>query len=205
MFTLTVNEADKPGEDDRIGKPFPFTDVPGNAWYYGDVKTAWETRLIDGVTDTLFKPKDNLTYAQAVKLAACMHQLYATGSVTLANGSPAWYQSYVDYAKTNGIINKDYNWGGSVFATRAGYMEIFANALPPEALAEKNMINDGAIPDVPMSHPQAAAIYKLYRAGILEGVDGAHNCNPGANITRDEVSAILTRMMNPEKRKGFSM
>jgi len=201
-FTLTVKEND---ENDRIGKPFPFTDVPGNAWYYGDVKTAWETRLIDGVTDTLFKPRDNLTYAQAVKLAACMHQLYKTGSVTLANGSPAWYQSYVDYAKANSIISKDYDWGGSAYATRAGYMEIFANALPPEALAEKNMINDGTIPDVPMSHPQAAAIYKLYRAGILEGVDSAHNCNPGANITRDEVSAILTRMMNPDKRKGFSI
>ena len=34
--------------------------------------------------------------------------------------SDPWYQSYVDYAKTNGIIHKDYAWDSA--ATRAGYL-----------------------------------------------------------------------------------
>ena len=182
--------------------PFPFTDIVANAWYYNDVRTAWQTGLIDGRTPTAFSPDDNLTYAEAVKLAACMHELYTTGVVTLQNGSP-WYQSYVDYARANGIISGDQNWNAQ--ATRAGYMGIFANALPAEALAAINNIPDGAIPDVPISHPQAAAIYKLYRAGILQGVDSAHNCNPNANIRRSEVAAILTRMMTPTERINFSM
>jgi hypothetical protein len=84
-------------------------------------------------------------------------------------------------------------------------MSIFANALPAAALAAINSIPDGSIPDVPMTHPQAAAIYKLYRAGIVEGVDPAHNCNPGGNIRRSEVAAILTRMMDPAVRRNFSM
>ena len=181
--------------------PFPFTDVPAAAWYYNDVKTAWEQGLINGKTATLYAPDDNLSYSEAVKLAACMHELYTTGSVTLANGSPNWYDSYVTYAKNNGIIDKDYNWNAP--ATRAGYMEIFANALPDEAFAPINTIADGAIPDVPMAHPQAAAIYKLYRAGILQGADNAHNCDPGSNIKRSEVAAILTRMMNTSARISF--
>jgi hypothetical protein len=84
-------------------------------------------------------------------------------------------------------------------------MEIFASALPDDALPAINDVPDGSIPDVPMSHPQAAAIYKLYRAGILQGVDAAHSCNPGSNIRRSEVAAIITRMMTPAARVTFSM
>jgi len=111
--------------------------------------------------------------------------------------------SYVDYAKENDSINKDYVWNAR--ESKAGYMEIFANALPNSALAETNSIPNGSIPDVPAPHPQAAAIYKLYRAGIVQGVDGAHNCNPGSNIKRSEVAAILTRMMNAGTRIRFSI
>ena len=52
---------------------------------------------------------------------------------------------------------------------------------------------------------QAAAIYKLYRAGIVQGIDAAHNCNPDSNIKRSEVAAILTRMMNDEARIEFGI
>jgi len=211
-FTLTVAAelevvvVEGDDDDDELPPPeipFPFTDVLPSHWFYNDVKTAWEQGLVNGTTATTYSPDNNLTYAEAIKLAACMHQLYTTGTVTLTNGSPNWYDSYVTYAKNNGIINKDYTWGAQ--ATRAGYMEIFANALPASALAAINTVPDNSIPDVPMTHPQAVAIYKLYRAGILQGVDAAHNCNPGSNIKRSEVAAILTRMMNDTKRVSFSM
>ena len=184
-------------------EPEPFTDVPANEWYHAPVAAARRMGLISGKSPTLFAPDDNLTYAEAVKLAACMHELHTTGEVTLAVGGGAWYQSYVDYAKQNGIIAKDYDWNAP--ASRAGYMEIFANALPESALAAVNSVADGAIPDVPMAHPQAWAIYRLYRAGIVQGVDAARNCNPGANIMRSEVAAILVRMMDPAERKPFSL
>jgi len=198
-FTLTVENPMLPPSE----TPFPFTDVLPSHWFYDDVKTAWRQDLIDGTSATTYSPNNNLTYAQAIKLAACIHQLYNTGAVTLVNGSPNWYDSFVTYAKNNGIISKDYTW--SAPATRAGYMEIFANALPASAFAAINTIPDGSIPDVPMTHPQAAAIYKLYRAGILQGTGAAHNCNPGSNIRRSEVAAVLTRMMNESERIPFSI
>ena len=181
----------------------PFKDVAADAWYYSDVKGAYETGLINGMTDTTFEPESNMTYAQAVKLAACMNQKYSTGSVTLTNGSPDWWDSYVAYAKEKNIINKDYDWNSN--ATRAGYVEIFAKALPDEALKAKNSIADGYIPDISMVHPQAAAIYKLYRAGILTGMDDKGTFQPNSNIKRSEVSAILTRMMNESSRKELNL
>lgn len=182
----------------------PFTDVPETQWYYADVKSAYETGLINGKTTTLFKPDDNMTYAEAAKLAACMYQRFTDGVVSLKNGTPDWYSTYVDYTKNRGIITKDYVWNQQ--ATRAGYMEIFAKSLPDYALKAINDVPDNSIPDVPMEHPQAEAIYTLYRAGILQGTDATHHyCNPASTIKRSEVAAIVARMMDSSKRITFSM
>ena len=180
-----------------------FVDVKPEDWFYNDVMSAVQLGLINGKTDTEYKPYDNLTYAEAIKLAACMHQLYTDGAVTLKNGTVNWYDTYVAYCVDNGIIDKDYNYDD--YATRSGYMVIFANALPDEALEKINNVPDGSIPDVPMTRAYSKAVYKLYRAGILQGSDDAHNCKPLENIRRSEVAAILSRMMDKTKRVKFSM
>ena len=179
-----------------------FTDVKTTDWFYNDVKTAVELGLVNGKTETTYAPADNLTYAEAIKLAACMHQLYTTGKINFKAGDP-WYKPYADYCKAAKIINKEYNYQEN--ATRAGYMGIFANALPGDGLKAINSVADNSIPDVPSSEDFAEGVYKLYRAGILQGVDAAHNCSPHNNITRSEVAAILTRMMNADKRVKFTL
>lgn len=183
---------------------FTFNDVPEDEWYYNDVKNAVETGLINGRSSEEYCPDDNLTYAEAIKLAACMHQLYVEGEVSLKNGEP-WYQTYVDYCRNNGIITEQYDFAANTHATREGYMQIFANALPDEALAPVNKVADDSIPDVPSSAEYAPWVYKLYRAGILAGVNEEHCCNPFANIKRSEVAAILSRMMDADKRVEFTL
>ena len=54
---------------------FKFTDVKESDRFYNDVKGAVEMGLINGKSETEYKPNDNLTYAEAIKLAACMNQL----------------------------------------------------------------------------------------------------------------------------------
>ena len=177
-------------------------DVEDSNWYYSDVLYAIRLGLVNGKSETEYKPEDNLTYAEAIKLAACMHQLYTTGEITLKNGNP-WYQSYVDYCVDNSIINKEYNYNEK--ATRSGYMVIFANALPDEALEEVNNVPNNSIPDVPMMRAFSSGVYKLYRAGILQGSDDEHNCKPLDNIKRSEVATILARMMDKTKRVKFTL
>ncbi|MBQ3707909.1 MAG: S-layer homology domain-containing protein [Clostridia bacterium] len=179
----------------------PFTDVSPSAWYYSDVMTAVESGLINGKTKTTFCPDDYLTYAEAVKLAACMNQVWWTGSVALSNGIP-WYQPYVDYAWTTGILSENYDWNG--YATRGKFLAIFANALPGDALDAINSVPEDSIPDVPAWYPDAWTIYSLYQAGIVQG-DDTHACRPEQYIRRSEVAAILNRMMNPSARLRFSM
>lgn len=176
----------------------PFVDVPKDAWYHDEVVEAVYTGIINGKSATEFKPDDFLIYAEAVKLAACMNQVYTDGKVTLENGDP-WYKPYADYCKEHDIITEDYNYSEN--ATRAGYMEIFANALPDSAFEEINYIPDGSILDVKSGATYAHYVYKMYRAGIVTGVDDEHNCNPSANIKRCEVATIISRMMNEDKSR----
>lgn len=181
----------------------PFKDVKEGEWYYGDVNTAYEMGLINGKNSPeTFLPNDNMTYAEAIKLAACMHQRHTEGKVTLQNGDP-WYQPYVDYCKENKIIYKEYDYNAP--ATRGLYMEIFASALPQERFPVINNIPWNSIPDVPSNSKYAPAVYTLYRAGIVGGVDEKHSCAPETNIKRSEVATILVRMMDDEKRVSFSM
>lgn len=178
----------------------PFTDVKADVWYYDDVKEAYQKKLINGKTDTLFAPEDKMTAAEAVKLAACMHQLKNEGTVSLSVGVGTWYQPYLDYARDKGIITTELNWNQNI--TRAGYMQIFARLIKDEETT-LNDVPDDFIPDVKMTHPNSDAIYKLYRAGIVRGVDRYGNCAPYSLINRSEVAAILTRMMNESSRITF--
>ena len=206
----------KPDGDDRpsfptipiIGLPsttptFPFRDVPASAWYYDAVKSAWKVHLIDGVTSTEFRPDENMTVAQAIKLAAVLHQLNYRSKVSLENGYPNWYSTYVDYAVNNGLIERAY---GSYTAaqmnaavTRAEFVHIFHAAT--DDLCDMNTVTDNAIPDVKTGDAFAAEIYDFYRAGVLTGSDANGTFHPTDSIKRSEVAAILIRMYDSSARK----
>lgn len=182
-----------------------FSDVPADQWYTDGVKQAFEFGLMNGVSARQFDPQGNVTIAQAITMAARIHSIYTTGSESFMQGDP-WYQVYLDYAFQNGIISYAfYNADVTKNATRAQFAEIFANALPEEALAPANDVVDGAIPDVPMTEAYAAHVYKLYRAGILNGSDVNGTFFPASYITRQEAATIVSRMAESGNRKTFTL
>ena len=188
---------------------FPFVDVPENAWFYDEVKQAWENDLIDGVTGTLYKPEETLTVAQAIKLAAALHQMYNNGKVTLTNGAPNWYDSYVRYAVANGIIEAKYdNYNLTQMnapISREEFVHIFHGAMNEKAYYACNHVADNAIPDVKMNDTYASEIYTFYRAGILTGSDAQGTFNPDSSIKRSEVAAILIRMYDANARQAVTL
>ena len=204
--SVTSNKAKLTVSDNYV---MPFTDVKPNDWFYNDVKIANQMKLIDGKTPTLFKPYDNMTYAEAIKLAACMSQYYNAGAITLkpASGS-GWYQPYVDYAKTHGIPWSFDNYNAMI--TRADYVYIFYYALPASDYKQLNSLGLADIPDVGPSTFASSEILTLYNAGILRGSDDLKTgvkgyFKPDDNIRRSEVAAILTRMMNKDTRLKYSL
>ncbi|HJA49495.1 MAG TPA: trypsin-like peptidase domain-containing protein [Candidatus Agathobaculum intestinipullorum] len=183
--------------------PGQFTDVAADAWYADNVRASYEYGLINGQSDTRFAPDSALTVAEAVKLAACLHSIYNTGSSDFAESRP-WYQTYVDYALQNRILTaarSDYTQP----ASRAVFASVLAAALPEDALPTINTVADGAIPDVSMSASYADAVYLLYRAGVLTGSDSAGSFLPSSTIRRSEAAAIVTRMADPSLRRTVTI
>ena len=195
-----------PNAGSNVSK-FPFADVPSDSWYYSSVKAAWENDLIDGVTANEFKPNATLTVAQTIKLAAALHQLDRTGEVSLKNSGANWYDSYVNYAVVNGIIEKDYaNYTKAQMnapVTRGEFVHIFHGA--EEAYKAINTVADNAIPDVKATDKFAPEIYEFYRAGILTGSDAKGTFHSASTIKRSEAAAILLRMFEASARKSISL
>ena len=88
---------------------------------------------------------------------------------------------------------------------RGEFALVLTNALPAEALASINDIQEGVIPDVPAGTAYHDAVYRLYRAGILSGRDSAGTFAPADPITRAEVCVILSNMVDPSLRKTFTL
>ncbi|MCL2709228.1 MAG: S-layer homology domain-containing protein, partial [Defluviitaleaceae bacterium] len=185
----------------RTYTPGQFTDVNENEWYgYNrgkSVATAYEYGLMQGVDQTSFNPAGAMTVAEALALASRVRSIYSggTGEFTLGR---VWYQVYVDYAVKNGIVNQgDFeNYGRA--ATRAEMAYIFSRALPAAEYKPQNTVD--SLPDVHSATPHAAAVYMLYRAGVLTGNDESGTFNPNNGITRAEAATIINRVIIPATR-----
>ena len=182
-----------------------FTDVPAAQWFTQNVAGAVEFGLMKGNTASTFNPYGDVTLAETITMAARIHSIYTTGAESFDQSvGDVWYQVYLNYAYQNGIIGYSlYSGNVQEKATRAQYAEIFANALPDEALAAKNSVPDAAIPDVTMQDSYAGAVYKLYRAGILAGGDANGTFSPLTYITRAESATVVARMADSDNRMSF--
>lgn len=181
-----------------------FKDVASDAWYADSVAQAYTYGLVDGVSSSRFEPSGSITLASVITIADRLHSVYHTGSSEFAPGDGPWYQVYVDYAKENGIISKDYkNYNAP--ATRAEFASILAKALPASELAAKNTVPDNSIPDVPSGASYYKDVYLLYRAGVLTGSDKSGKFLPDSSIKRSEAAAILIRMAKPAVRQNLTL
>ena len=157
----------------------------------------------------MFLDNGNLTVAQAIKLAAALHQMYFDGEVTLENGAPNWYDSYVDYTVANGIIEAKYdNYNLTQMnapISREEFVHIFHGAMNEKAYYACNHVADNAIPDVKMNDTYASEIYTFYRAGILTGSDAKGTFHSASTIKRSEAAAILLRMFEVSARKSITL
>lgn len=180
-----------------------FTDVAADAWYYASVNSVYERGIMDGKAPGIFDPMGLLTIAETIKLAAGLHKGYNSGSADFEAGSP-WYAPYVEYCRENNLAAAAYrNYNAA--ATRSDFALMIADAVPEEALTPLNRIADGAIPDVMESYSYGAAVYKLYRAGVLTGSDDDRSFLPGRTIRRAEVAAIIMRIVDADARESFKL
>lgn len=207
MLPMSVFAADEANGLDNFVKRNRFTahtfeDVGKDDWFFANVKSAYQLGLMVGNSETTFNPEGNVTLAETITIAARLNSIYYTGSDKFAASEP-WYQTYVDYAENNGIIDEAYDYTEA--ASRADFAVILAAALPEKALVEINRVADDAIPDVSTDDTYGEAVYKLYRAGIVTGNDEEGTFAPESSIRRCEVAAIVSRMADESLRRSIEL
>ena len=170
-----------------------FKDIPAQAWYARDVEFAYRVGLVNGITAEKFAPNEELTIAQAVKLAAVLHAKYY--GLTIEERPGAWYAKYEYYALSYRFL------GGWItepnrIISRAEFAVLFAMAMPQESLRPVQNYPIGSIPDVPLNSAYAFAVYTLYNAGILNGVNNTFNFEPNLSIRRCEAASLIARAIS---------
>ena len=209
-FTLTVADAAEVAAEatgamanfvkSRTYTSGMFGDVNENQWYGFNqqkvIASAYEYGLMQGSGST-FSPTGNMTVAEALAIASRVHNIYGGGSGEFTQGSP-WFQVYVDYAVTNGIINAGTFSDFNKPASRAEMAFIFSCALPEAEFGSQNTVV--SLPDVNSGTPYYSSIFMLYKAGVVAGSDSIGTYSPNANISRAEAAAIISRVILPASR-----
>lgn len=184
-----------------------FADVPETSWYYANVSALYELGLTNGQSYDSYGPSNPVTLAEAVSFAARIHSIYKYGGDTLPESTEPWYQGAVDYLKEEGALTGEYDGRYAQYATRAEVAGLMAKAMPASEMRD---INGGAVTecymkgtylkDVNSGTPNADSILALYSWGVLAGSDDAGAFCPYDRISRSELAAILTRLVEPELR-----
>ena len=179
-----------------------FSDVPSNAWYASDVNDIQQYGILQGVGNNKFNPDGNMTLAEAITLACRTYAKIHNETIPNTNDNP-WYWGYVQYANVKGICaNAEFGTGYDKFCNRLTMAILFSRVLPTNTQREINSVT--AIPDV-MDNAENQGVYLLYRNGVLTGADEYGSFNPYSKISRAEAAAILNRVINPAKRKTFTL
>lgn len=91
------------------GDLLPYSDLIPGAWYYGELRAAVDSGLMQGVGEGMFAPDQPMTRAMVVQT------LYNLAGRPRTDLSPvftdvsedAWYCAAVMWAKSNGVVNGD--------------------------------------------------------------------------------------------------
>ena len=180
-----------------------FKDADNNALYSEGIKDVYELGIMDGISDDYFGINEQMTVSHAVTVAARLHSIYNSKTITDVSNSNNWFDKYVLYCENNGIIsrNKFNDYSRPILSYEAVCM--FSAALPHDFYKKINDVK--GILDVPDNIFFAQDVLGFYNAGILCGNDDYGTFLPTEKLTRARAATIISRICFPQKRLTFSL
>ncbi|MEW6623797.1 MAG: S-layer homology domain-containing protein [Bacillota bacterium] len=168
-----------------------LTDIAGH-WAEGYIKELVALGAIDGYSDGTFRPNNNITRAEFVKIVVGAFNLQAKGEKTFKDTEGHWARDYIATAHAHGIINgyNDNTFGAEDFITREQVVLIISRAAELTTVKyEKRFIDDEKI-----SSWARDAVYIAATNGIVDGyLDNTFR--PQGNATRAEAVKIIVESL----------
>lgn len=192
-----------PGEPSKPTTPAgkSFDDVKPGDWFYSEVLDMAGNGYINGVSDRLFAPYQNLSRAMLVTI------LYRMDGEKAVSGSSAftdvvkgsWYEKAVDWASTNGIVTgyDATHFGPNDHVTRQQMAAILWRYAKYKGLDVA--ANGTVMPDFPDRGQIASwageAVSWAYSRGVMNGRNDGR-LDPNGKATRAEAAVMLSRFLN---------
>ena len=183
--------------DENINLPkvlnIKFEDLNSVQWAYKAISVLFEKGIINGKSETLFMPNDQVTREEFVKMIVCAFSL---NDKTYENvfsdvDTSAWYAPYVSVAYQKGICNGvgENKFGIGENITRQDMCVMLYNALNTmgiECLSGELTFDDSK----DFSEYSKEAVSSLAASKIVNGI-GDNLFNPGGQTTRAEAAMII--------------
>jgi len=156
--------------------PFPDVVTSNVSWAIGNIRTAHSMGIINGYDDGTFKPTNNVSYEEAIKMIVC-----ALGYGEMGSEGAAWYSKYLTTAIQLGFTEGVKGTVGAP-ATRAMIAEMLYNCLEVE-LAENNEITDKTILESDLKLSK--------QVGYISANPSISLSSPNANLRENEVEITV--------------
>ena len=183
--TVTPVETEAPTEAPVV--PGEFADMADH-WAKDYVDRLFDDGVIGGYDDNTFRPNQNVTRAEYIKMIVGMFNLTETSENIFTDvDASAWYTEYIEKALAAGLITGDggkFNPNDTI--TRQDAAVILYRLGVKAGETEITFADEANVSDY-----ATEAVKCLASAGIINGSDG--NFNPKNAITRAETAAILCR------------
>lgn len=172
-----------------------FKDLSSGHWAYESIMSLVDKKVVSGYDDNTFRPNNAVTREEFVKMLLLATDNYSSGYDSEFSDVPAdsWYYTYVSCAYSNGIVEgiEDDVFGSGVNISRQDAAVMICRALS----IESENIDETAFGDFEKISDYAKnAVTALWERGVIDGDDNGY-FNPKNNITRAEVSKILSLVM----------
>ena len=120
---------------DNSKENLPFPDIDGVDWAIGNIRAAKNLGIINGYEDGTFRPNNNVSFEEAVKMIVC-----TLGYEYFSQPGANWYDKYINSATKLGIL-KNAVGGIKTPATRSCISQLLYNSLEVEIM-ENNEITE---------------------------------------------------------------
>lgn len=183
---------------------YTFSDLGLNHWAYYGIKVSYEKGILLGYQDGTFRPENNVTWGQAIVIAARIHAAYHGNALNLnLQSGDLWYAPYYRYCAAQGMIPSDCPKGVNldrVAIPRYALAYIFSRTVDAEDLPAISTRQITDLDSIPAEYLDSVKL--MYSSGVM---NGWKDYSFGGNrlTTRAQIAVVIDRLLQPADRVGY--
>ena len=174
------------------GQMSPFVDLAADHWSFPYVSELHAQGVVGGDPEGTFRGTDPVTWGETFKLI-----LLAIGEEAPERAPDThWAYCYIQPALDNRLV----------YSFNEAYLDGVPTRLDVARMAARALDLTDISGDSPYADCEDGYVVELYEKGIMEGVlepDGLRYFYPDQPIVREEIAAVVWRLMNVEYTQGM--